>query len=1446
MASQGLKRKAEVLSALVDQIYGELGTPSTTSKRFRTGPDTLSKSKNDLLKDFSVQHLEFDSKKIVDAHQSPLPIPDVVDETPVVLDREAFLKRLQTYSALFTYGKPITPVECASHGWIDTRDHGLDLEVSKLRCELCSGVVYVTNVKHGVSEELLRSIREKYLKGLSELHEKNCIWKYSECDDWIYSFPFFTSYDAIRKWQDQVFTLVTKNVSLPLVTSPLTTENLAMMKKLLKLELELSNEDKPIDWLQHKNLDSAMVLPLFGWTFFEIEGRSALKCELCFRALGLWAYNYDGVSLTTGYASSIPLDSIDAEKEHRHYCPYINRKQAQITTAATSRHSTNDSGQAICGWEFMLDMATIESKHLEEMYDLSPKAEQQRTRLRQEAQDLMKAAKSRLSQVLSGSWMKQSISTPEVEVFTEQNESVRSPVSPTQVSPVKECEQILPSIIISQEEKQALSPAADLSDRITDENGGINMDVTTGEDTSEDVHALGNVSEQLVEIPEEVAAKVEVSLEGVNTLDNLVKLRPQFIEASKSLSTLASPGSSLDVNLSTASSPNEIGAEQQLRDDQLEDEAKTTESETYQNGEEEEVDQDVAEAPSSNVEKMTNAMAGHVEASPEIASVIATPSETPEAQPIFDDEIVSEQSDEAVNTSISIEEGAVEDDDVPVEDVEGTLSVQDSAIEDIDSNLKESEASLEEQVDDASQLDQSAAQELQQEYDEHGSGEQDEIEQESEAAEIEDSLDTEANEIEIHQTEDEDIQGAIDSELSADTPKAEAVVTEVEVADDYNFEEAEEEVSADMPSAEVDELGDDGIADEQTTIAEEEEKAEEDRIMDEVEELENTNAVQQNNQIHLEGETDLGEESLAEGEPAIILEQDDTTMHEEIGDNAEEETLAMVNVNSPFSPLPYEEEEEEEEEKGVPQDEDMKEEDDQTADIPAASISDMDQDAGDENMQAENEIDDNLVEEGTTSEQLEQDFATYIEEEPQANEEQAITSNEQEVADELQASLEAGMQDDEADDDVADNSDEHVLVEKSVATTMTEDQEITEAPLDLEAAAAEDESAVDIDEDTEVEVSSAAGGEAAATESSNVIEVEQQHEAYEEEEEEIAEVQQAQQEEVQDYTSDVIEDVSSPHISTSQDGDANESIEDTKASDVSTDDAAISDQAAQDIGELNAEIEAAENDVTLPTSEEPPVEPNGTPDNENTEAPEPFITIEEDDVQQTNDEEYEVISTDDLPVLHTEESAESHHPEVSKVSLEVEGNAIVELPESPTTAQAQQDTAPPLLESADNAVDETEENQTHQHLLDNDQLEEYVDNEQLGEYLEEQPPYTPEPESTNLDIIPASHIDAVDQASTPQLINDDDGDEVQEDDNVMDAFTTADQYEQHAMLDLEQPIEGAEDTVVSEPVSEPVNAAVSQDDTLIEDANTIESELHDSIMETEEDYTQESSMLDVE
>lgn len=120
-------------------------------------------SKNELLKEFVTQHLQDNTDRHIEVRDNTPQTPDLANEIPVVLDREAFLKRLQTYSALFTYGKPITPVECARHGWIDTREHQVDHLVSKLRCELCSGVVYVTDVKHGASDELCKYLQICYL-----------------------------------------------------------------------------------------------------------------------------------------------------------------------------------------------------------------------------------------------------------------------------------------------------------------------------------------------------------------------------------------------------------------------------------------------------------------------------------------------------------------------------------------------------------------------------------------------------------------------------------------------------------------------------------------------------------------------------------------------------------------------------------------------------------------------------------------------------------------------------------------------------------------------------------------------------------------------------------------------------------------------------------------------------------------------------------------------------------------------------------------------------------------------------------------------------------------------------------------------------------------------------------------------------------------------------------
>ncbi|CAM0135933.1 hypothetical protein VKS41_001626 [Umbelopsis sp. WA50703] len=554
MASHSLKRKAEELSALVDRINGEIGAAST-GKKSRLDPGLTAKTKAELLKAFVDQHLNENGQDKSIVPDSPATTLDQATETPIVLDREAFLKRLQTYSALFTYGKPISPVECARHGWIDTRQYQTDHLVSKLRCELCSGVVYVTDVKHGASNELLHSIREKYLKGLSGLHEKNCIWKYSECDEWVYSFPFYTSYDAVKQWQENLGRIIASNITLPNVQSPLSAENMRLLEKLLKLEHELDTSSPAADWLRHNQLESSLILPLFGWNLHVIEERPLLKCDLCFRAVGLWNYS------NTGEA----LNSIDAEKEHRPYCPWINRNQAQIVSTLATPYNSQKSAPPVCGWEFMLNTITIECKHLEEMYDLSPKAEQQRRKLHSEAQMLMNAAKSRLSEVLNGKWMKEMPVSPVANKSSESSNgqiAEESVIPATQAIPDAQAEQLNEHVTEAVQELshdnekiegqpvQATTDTTDMeySERIDEAQSEViaeeNMEMAASSHIPVEITMSADDNEQESEISDEA-----------NLVTSIAKPELQTLETIRDSAKFTSPGSSLDVNLSTLSSP---------------------------------------------------------------------------------------------------------------------------------------------------------------------------------------------------------------------------------------------------------------------------------------------------------------------------------------------------------------------------------------------------------------------------------------------------------------------------------------------------------------------------------------------------------------------------------------------------------------------------------------------------------------------------------------------------------------------------------------------------------------------------------------------------------------------------------------------------------------------------------------------------------------------------
>lgn len=330
-----------------------------------------------------------------------------------------------------------------------------------------------------------------------------------------------------------------------------------MLEKLLKLEHELDDSGPTADWLNHSQLTSFLILPLFGWNLHVIEERPLLKCDLCFRALGLWNYNNtDGT-----------MNVIDAEKEHRPYCPWINRSQAQITSTLVMPYSSQKSAQSVCGWEFMLNTITIECKHLEEMYDMSPKAEQQRKKLHNEAQALIKAAKSRLIEVLNGKWMKEVVASP---VIDRAPEPLNEQVDP---KPVEQAEQS----ISEAEAEQLIEPISEDIQKISHDNETLAEDLiqaitdTTDMEDAENIDQakLEPIAEEMIEesasshIPIEVIVSInetdqqisEVSAGEANLVADVATPELQTLEVIRDSAKVGSPGSSLDVNLSTYSSP---------------------------------------------------------------------------------------------------------------------------------------------------------------------------------------------------------------------------------------------------------------------------------------------------------------------------------------------------------------------------------------------------------------------------------------------------------------------------------------------------------------------------------------------------------------------------------------------------------------------------------------------------------------------------------------------------------------------------------------------------------------------------------------------------------------------------------------------------------------------------------------------------------------------------
>ncbi|KAJ1922307.1 hypothetical protein H4219_000169, partial [Mycoemilia scoparia] len=155
--------------------------------------------------------------------------------------------------------------------------------------------------------------------------------------------PLTTTAELVNKYQSDVERILSLGLAIPVPKHTLNSSHIDVLKKYMPKSLPLLGKyDKEIAETLYL---SAAILTLFGWRADCIASKPTLKCEMCFRVVGLWMFknheedhtrndvmgdsNGDGGRTTKEGALETTMDictqDFDAEKEHRSYCYWINR-----------------------------------------------------------------------------------------------------------------------------------------------------------------------------------------------------------------------------------------------------------------------------------------------------------------------------------------------------------------------------------------------------------------------------------------------------------------------------------------------------------------------------------------------------------------------------------------------------------------------------------------------------------------------------------------------------------------------------------------------------------------------------------------------------------------------------------------------------------------------------------------------------------------------------------------------------------------------------------------------------------------------------------------------------------------------------------------------------------------------------------------------------------------
>ncbi|KAJ2909916.1 Nuclear-interacting partner of ALK, partial [Coemansia aciculifera] len=234
----------------------------------------------------------------------------------------------------------LSPVKCARNGWVN-------IDCSTLKCSQCTAKLIAELPDDLTGSEEVRWI-ERLNQMLQSSHNANCPWKGHECSESIYSVPLATSQETVDDICRHAADILGFSDQLPATEHPLNSFQSSLLRDLRRKVIALRSEKNdseapPSDC----NAASALVLALLGWRADTSMQRPTIKCELCFRSVGLWLFR--GAAGRTNHSD---LQTFNVVDEHRSFCYWAHGSVAMPERSESSSAPVNmASASAMPGWQ---------------------------------------------------------------------------------------------------------------------------------------------------------------------------------------------------------------------------------------------------------------------------------------------------------------------------------------------------------------------------------------------------------------------------------------------------------------------------------------------------------------------------------------------------------------------------------------------------------------------------------------------------------------------------------------------------------------------------------------------------------------------------------------------------------------------------------------------------------------------------------------------------------------------------------------------------------------------------------------------------------------------------------------------------------------------------------------------------------------------------------------